>query len=160
MNTNRAKSAPDLSASCRAACAEISAAFANLPGARVGIDVASVHDIEDSLRLQGQRFLDRVFAPAEQAYADSAQGELRLQRLAARFAAKEAAIKALDLGESGVRWSDLETTHDAAGQPQLRFGGSIPARVHALVPSSISVSLTHHGDCAAAVVLVISHPKP
>lgn len=131
-----------------------SAAVTGHEGIRVGIDVASVQDVRASVLMHGERFLVRIFGPEELAYAQSSPSAM-FERLAARFAAKEAAIKAFDLAECGVRWSDLAVTRTASGAPRFTFGPSVPTWVADLPHEQIALSLTHHGDCAAAVVVVL-----
>src|SRR5689334_4452622 len=89
----------------RALSKELSAT--ELPMTRIGMDLVHIERIEASLREIGERFEKRMFTPAEIAYARSSPSQ-RAERLAARFAAKEAAIKALALSEVGVDWRDIE----------------------------------------------------
>ena len=91
-------------------------------GLRVGLDMMSVKDVQASLDEFGERFVDRLFSPAEQADALSVPA-LKAERLAARFAAKEAAIKAFDLSEAGVSWRELEVRCDDRGACRLHLHG-------------------------------------
>ena len=119
-------------------------------GVLVGVDVVAVSAIEASLETFGERFTRRIFSPHELSTANGSA-----QRLAARFAAKEAAIKAFDLAEAGVDWRHIELRTDAAGRPSLRFTGRALARVTALGPIDISVSLSHEEDVAFAAVVAL-----
>jgi len=91
-------------------------------GLRVGLDMTSVKDIQASLDEFGERFVERLFSATEQ--ADSAAvPALQAERLAARFAAKEAAIKAFGLSEAGVSWRELEVRCDEHGACRLHLHG-------------------------------------
>ena len=117
---------------------------------RVGIDAVSVRDIEDSMASFGDRFLRRLFTEHEIAMANGPA-----QRPAARSAAKEAAIKAFDLPEVGVAWRDIEVRSDESGRPCLKMSGRALAATDGMAPADISVSLTHEGGIALAVVVAL-----
>lgn len=119
---------------------------------RVGIDIVSISRIAESLERFGQRFLDRVFTADEIAYATSVPA-LSAQRLAARFAAKEAALKALQLADQGIRWTDVEVRRDQCGNCDLKLHGAAQAAARIGGIASLAVSLSHEGEYAAAVVL-------
>lgn len=100
------------------------------------------------------RFLERVFTAGEAAH--SAGRRNRAQHLAARFAAKEAAMKALGTGlSSGVTWHDFEVVTDSSGKPALRVTGKAASIARDQGMRSWSVSLTHSRLHAAAVVIVV-----
>ncbi len=100
------------------------------------------------------RFLERVFTPGEVAH--SAGRRNRAQHLAARFAAKEAAMKALGTGlSSGVTWHDFEVSTDSAGKPHLRVSGEAVVIARAAGIRGWNVSLTHTRLHAAAVVVAV-----
>ncbi len=111
---------------------------------RVGIDLVQISRIADSVAAFGDRFVRRVFTDDEVAYA----GE-KMERLAARFAAKEAAKKALEL--DGVSWRDIEVHRRPSGAVELRLHGS--AR-EAAGSAQFALSMSHEGDYATAVVVV------
>jgi holo-[acyl-carrier protein] synthase len=117
----------------------------------LGIDVASIERQRTALERFGDRFWQRILTVNER--ADLATRPDRALSLAGRFAAKEAAAKALG-GQPDVFWHDVEIRPDARGAPQLTFLG--PARVHAdrLRVRRILVSITHDAGVAAAVVVL------
>ena len=115
----------------------------------LGIDVASVERIQASLERFGDKFWQRILTPSEQ--LDLATRADRATALAGRFAAKEAAAKALG-GQPDVWWHEIEIRPNERGTPQVTFLG--PAREHAdrLGVRRIFVSITHDAGVAAAVV--------
>ena len=115
----------------------------------VGIDLVRLSRVRESMESFGDRFLRRIFTDAEIAYA-TAVPELTTERLAARFAAKEATMKALDLGDRGVGWREIEVTRGRSGAPALVLHGN--AR-EAAAEARLSVSLSHEGDYATAIVI-------
>jgi len=118
------------------------------PRLRVGIDLVQVSRIAESMSLFGDRFLRRVFTDAEIAYAESAP-DLSPMRLAARFAAKEAAKKALGL--DGIGWRQIEVQRAPTGAVELVLHGEAAAA--APEGGGLAVSLSHEGDYATAVVV-------
>lgn len=98
----------------------------------------------------GQRFLNRVYTPAEQQYCG-----LRMQRLAGRFAAKEAVSKVLGTGIRSIRWRELEILPDSRGKPTVRLHDRALAVAAGLNLGPISVSITHTGDLALAVAFAL-----
>jgi holo-[acyl-carrier protein] synthase len=121
----------------------------------LGVDVISVERIRAVHQRQGRRFLDRVYTPAEQAYCLGFRdpGE----RLAARWAAKEACMKALGTGwAAGVRFTDIAIGSDPAGAPMLQLSGTAHARALALRSITQHVSLSHADGMAVAVVVLES----
>ena len=119
----------------------------------VGIDLVRVSRIEESMSRFGARFLRRVFTEDEIAYATSSPSACA-ERLAARFAAKEAALKALKLADGGIPWTDLEVKRDASGQCELELHGSARRAVDERGSLSIALSLSHEDDYATAIVIV------
>ncbi len=115
----------------------------------LGIDLVQTSRVRESVATFGDRFLRRVFTDAEIEYANAAP-DLAMDRLAARFAAKEATIKALDLAETGVGWREIEVTRSSSGAPAIVLHGN--AR-DAAKGRALAVSLSHEGDYATAVVL-------
>lgn len=128
---------------------------------RVGVDVVMISHIEDSLRRFGQRFVDRLFSPRESSYAMQSR-ELAAQRLAARFAAKEAAIKAFGWSEASIDWRDIEVVRTDTGACHLELHGQAARLLAAWGPAQIALSLSHDGNYAVAVVTALpsSHSSP
>jgi holo-[acyl-carrier protein] synthase len=117
-----------------------------------GVDLAEVQRVRRSVERFGDRFLERVFTPAELAYAGD--GPRRDEHLAARFAAKEAVLKALGMGwAQGVGWTDIEVAREASGRPVLVLHGKAREVAVALGVRRWHVSLTHTGTMAMASVL-------
>lgn len=123
----------------------------------IGVDLCDIRRIADSLDRFGQRFLDRCFTPLEQSAcldrADTAQ------RLARRYAAKEAASKALGTGigeYAGLK--ELEVVSAPNGRPELRITGSALATLERMTPPGMTgtahISLTDEGDMAQAFVIL------
>jgi holo-[acyl-carrier protein] synthase len=121
----------------------------------VGMDLVDLARIEASLRDFGARFLDRVFTEGEQAYALAGveMNALRVERLGARFAAKEAALKALGLADRGVAWRDIEVLRDPSGAVSLALHGGACTLAQASGLIDTALSLSHDGGYAAAIVV-------
>ncbi len=118
-----------------------------------GIDVVEVGRIHDSVQRFGQRFLNRIFTAAEQAYC--IRKRRSAESLAARFAAKEAGAKALGTGIShGVNWLEIEVTREPGGRPALRFHGRAAEIAVRLGVARSALSLTHTGELAMASVVL------
>jgi holo-[acyl-carrier protein] synthase len=119
---------------------------------RVGLDLVSVETIADSLRTHGTRYLERVYSSAE--VADCRRGgEVDPQRLAARFAAKEATFKVLRVGDEAVAWTDVEVVRHRSGWVSLLLSGRAGTLAEAAGISELALSLSHEQGCAAAVVV-------
>ncbi len=117
-----------------------------------GIDAVEVARIGRLLDERGERFGERCFTGAERAYADSSRR--RIEHYAARFAAKEAVMKALGTGwAQGVGWTDIEVTRDDAGRPGVRLHGVAAEIAGRLGITRWSISLTHTGTVAVASVI-------
>lgn len=120
-----------------------------------GVDVIEVERVQDAILRHGERFLSRVYTPAE--LADCAG---RVESLAARFAAKEAAAKALGRGIGDVAWQEIEVIGDGNRAPQLSLYGEA-ARLAAEQGLAVwVVSLTHTREYAMAFVVAISIVPP
>ena len=117
-----------------------------------GIDIAEPKRLEDAVRRRGRRFLERVFTPAERAYCERHRN--RWERYAARFAAKEAAFKALGTGwRRGVRWREVEVTNEPGGRPTLTLSGQARKFAEAAGVKHISLSITHTPQFVLAQVI-------
>jgi holo-[acyl-carrier protein] synthase len=118
---------------------------------RVGFDLVQISKLEDSMRCFGDAFTLRLFTHGELDYA-SQGAQMVGQRLAARFAAKEALIKALGLSEAGVGWRDIEVVKLPDGDCALRLHGRVASLAQGIGLSGLWLSLSHDGDYAGAVV--------
>lgn len=118
-----------------------------------GIDLVEVARIQKSVDRFGRRFLDRVFTESEQAYC--LRKKNFAESLAARFAAKEAAAKALGTGIShGVSWREIEVVRARSGEPGLRFSGRAAVVAMRRGVHHAALSLTHTAGLAAASVVL------
>jgi holo-[acyl-carrier protein] synthase len=108
-----------------------------------GIDIVETHRIEQMLDEHGQRFLDRVYTPREQAYC-AMNTKRHIQHLAGRFAAKEAILKVLGTGwRGGIAWTDMEILNEPSGQPRLTLRGESLRIATELGISRWHVSISH-----------------
>lgn len=114
---------------------------------RTGIDLVEVKRVEKAI--QKQHFVDTVYTKKEQEYCD-ARGKGRGASYAARWAAKEAVVKALGTGLSGGALTDIEIINDEAGCPHVTLYGGIAERAESIGVLGISVSMTHVKEYAAA----------
>jgi holo-[acyl-carrier protein] synthase len=123
------------------------------PAERVGIDLVHIPRIAESLQRFGKRFQHKLFTADEIAYCTAAPAHAD-ERFAARFAAKEATIKALRLSNTGVSWRDMEVRRHESGECSLQLHGRAAAVAHddGLHPELL-LCLSHDGDYAAAVVM-------
>lgn len=121
----------------------------------MGIDIAEVPRIRQSIERFGQRFLERIFTDGEQRYCDSKAN--RMERYAARFAAKEAAMKALGTGwNHGVRWRDCEVVRMPGGRPTIAFHGKAGEFAAKLGVKNAALSISHTQEQAIAQVILES----
>ena len=129
----------------------------------MGFDLVQISRIADSISHFGDRFERRLFTRDELAYAkgsdggEVAEGQCA-ERLAARFAAKEATIKALNLGEDGIGWKNIEVRKLRGGACELALHGPVAKIANAMGLTDTSLSLSHDGDYAGAVVAMIFSP--
>lgn len=120
-----------------------------------GIDIAEVPRIAQSIERFGDRFLQRIFTEGEIRYCEAKAN--RVERYAARFAAKEAAMKALGTGwNHGVRWRDCEVVRKPGGRPTLAFHGRAGEFAAKMGVTNIALSLTHTAEQAMAQVILES----
>jgi len=118
-----------------------------------GIDIAEVPRIQQSIARFGDRFLRRIYTEGEIRYCDSKAN--RAERYAARFAAKEAAMKALGTGWShGVRWRDCEVVRLPGGRPSIAFHGEAGKVAARLGVKNAALSLSHTAEQAIAQVIL------
>lgn len=119
-----------------------------------GIDICEVHRIRQAIESDhGLRLKQRVFTPREIAYAERKANPF--ERFAARFAAKEAGMKALGTGwRGGIGWCDLEVSNLPSGRPTLLFHGKAKEIADRLGATNIALSLTHTAEQAMAMVIL------
>ncbi len=123
-----------------------------------GIDLVDCSRIEALIKRHGDRFIDRIFTKAEHDYA--VKNKNYLERLAGRFAAKEAVLKAIGTGWRGrICWTDIEVINTPLGQPRVHLSGQVQAIAERLGITQMSISITHTADfaIASAVALAESH---
>jgi len=119
----------------------------------IGIDLAEVGRIRNAIERHGRRFIDRIYTAAEIAYVERKAN--RYERYAARFAAKEAGMKAIGTGwKRGVRWQDFEVANLPSGRPTLRFHGVAAQIAESLMVRNIAISLTHTAEQGMAIVIL------
>ncbi len=127
---------------------------ANAVEVRCGVDLASVAAVHWSIDRFGDRYLQRIFTDYEVATCRGTR-PVAAGRLAARFAAKEATIKVLRPGSEGVDWRSIEVRQSATGAADVVLSGSAAQLARDVRMHTISVSLTHEGDMAGAVVVAV-----
>lgn len=126
-------------------------------GIRVGIDLCSVQDVADSVATFGDRYLRRVYTDDELEYCGR-DPERSAERLAARFAAKEAAVKVLRPRDARPEWRTIEVRRDPAGWCELSLTGSAAQLAREADITSMAVSLSHEAGMANAVVVATLQP--
>ena len=121
-----------------------------------GVDLCEVARIKKAiLSPHGLRLVERVYTPREIAYAQCRVNVY--ERFAARFAAKEAGMKALGTGwRGGIAWQDLEVVNLPSGRPTLKLHGKAAERAEKMGVRNISLSLTHTAEQAMAIVILES----
>ncbi|MDP9267864.1 MAG: holo-[acyl-carrier-protein] synthase [Acidobacteriota bacterium] len=118
-----------------------------------GIDITEVPRIAAAIERHGERFLHRIFTAAEIRYCESKKN--RVERYAARFAAKEAAMKAIGTGwRQGVAWKEIEVGREPGGRPTVHFSGKVKQHAERLGAKRASLSLTHTEQTAMAQVIL------
>jgi holo-[acyl-carrier protein] synthase len=118
-----------------------------------GVDLCEVDRIQAAIGRHGRRILERVFTAREIAYAERKAN--KYERYAARFAAKEAGMKALGTGwRGGLGWTDIEVTNLPSGRPTLSFHGKAAEIAEKLGVRNVSLSITHTAVQAMAMVIL------
>ena len=121
--------------------------------AGIGVDIVDIARIQALLDRYGERFLRRVYTEEEIAYA--MRGANRAERLAGRFAVKEAVMKALGTGKSqGILWRDVETLRARSGKPEVRLHGQAVRWAELRGGGAVHASITHDGGKAVAFVIL------
>jgi len=119
-----------------------------------GIDLVEVSRIAGMLERHAERFLERVFTPAEAAHSDGKRRQS--EHLAGRFAAKEAVLKALGTGwAEGIAWTDIEVVALRSGRPSLKLSGKAAALAAEGGVESWHISITHTAEHAMASVIAV-----
>ena len=131
----------------------------------IGSDILDIRRIERTIERHGDRFLERIFTTAERAKAEKRTERIRAATYAKRFAAKEAASKALGTGfRAGVFWRDLGVVNLPSGQPTLRLTGGAAERLKAITPAGhgavIALTMTDEFPYAQAMVVITAVPRP
>lgn len=118
----------------------------------LGLDIAEIDRMAAAIERHGAPIIERLYTPREVAYCESHKN--RYERYAGRFAAKEAAMKALGTGWSrGVRWRDIEVTRETGGKPTLNLAGVAMEIAGRMGVKNISLTITHSGNLALAQVI-------
>jgi len=118
-----------------------------------GVDITEVGRVAEAVERFGERFLRRVFTPAEVAYCSSKRN--KIERLAARFAAKEAALKALGTGlRHGITWQQVEVRRQPGSRPTIALSGVAAQYAARLGVKHVSLSLSHTAEQAIAMVIL------
>jgi len=120
-----------------------------------GIDLVDCPRIEAMIERHGERFIQRVFTAAEQAYAEANKNGI--EKLAGRFAAKEAVLKLMGTGWRGkIAWTDVEVINNSSGQPEVTLSGEVERIAGKLGIKHISVSITHTANFAIASAVALA----
>jgi holo-[acyl-carrier protein] synthase len=120
-----------------------------------GVDITEVGRVAEAVERFGDRFLRRVFTPLEIEYCCSKRN--KAERLAARFAAKEAAMKALGTGlRHGVTWQQVEVRRVPGSRPMIVFSGAAAQHAARLGAKHVSLSISHSAEQAIAMVILES----
>jgi holo-[acyl-carrier protein] synthase len=118
----------------------------------MGVDIAEVGRIREAIERHGEPFLRRVYTPDEREYCERFRN--KYERYAGRFAAKEAAMKALGTGwRRGVRWVDFEVVREMGGRPTVRLDGEARKIAEGMGVKRIALSITHTESLALAQVI-------
>jgi len=125
----------------------------------VGMDTVQVSALAASLAQFGERFVERLFTAGEQRLAGRAPPQ-RAERLAARFAAKEAALKAFGWSEAGLHWHQIEVVGEPGEPPRLVLHGQAAALLRSLAVTDLSLSLSHACDLVVALARPDLAPLP
>jgi holo-[acyl-carrier protein] synthase len=119
-----------------------------------GIDLVDCPRIEKMIQRHGDRFIKKIFTAAEQAYAEANKN--KIEKLAGRFAAKEAVLKLIGTGWRGkIAWTDIEIINNSAGQPEVTLDGEVKKIADKLGVKHISVSITHTANFAIASAVTL-----
>jgi holo-[acyl-carrier protein] synthase len=123
----------------------------------VGIDVQPIDEVEASIKEFGARYTHRLFTDDE--IASCGEGPAAASSLAGRFAAKEAVLKILDLNEIVPRWRSIEVRRSTCGRPEVALHGEAAKLAHSQGILEISLSISHGGGIASAIVIAQATPR-
>lgn len=119
----------------------------------VGVDLVKPARIKEMIERHGDRFLQRVFTPKE--LEDCLGKANQNEKLAARFAAKEAMVKAIGIGmRNGITWLDIEIRNDGMGKPEVNTHGKCKQMLQILNVGVVHVSLSHVNEIAVAMIIL------
>jgi holo-[acyl-carrier protein] synthase len=119
---------------------------------RVGVDLVSVDSVREAIETHAERYLERIYTERELQDCRTPAG-VDPERLAARFAAKEATLKALRPDEVGIPWHTIEVRRHAAGWVDLELSGQAAALAAQIGVTELALSIAHEGGFATAVVI-------
>jgi len=120
-----------------------------------GIDLVDCPRIEAMVERHGKRFIERIFTASEQAYAEANKNGI--EKLAGRFAAKEAILKLMGTGWRGkIAWTDVEVINNSSGQPEVTLSGEVEKIAGKLGIKHISISITHTANFAIASAVALT----
>lgn len=123
-----------------------------------GIDLVDFPRIAEMIERHGERFMNRIFTGTEQAYAKSTRNEI--EKLAGRFAAKEAILKLVGTGWRGkIAWTDIEVVNNPMGQPEVTLTGEVKKIAEKLGIGHISISITHTANFAIASAVALTRKE-
>ncbi len=114
--------------------------------------MVSIDTVRGSIRTHGEHYLERIYTQCELEDCRTSQG-IDPERLAARFAAKEATLKVLRPRDEGIPWNSIEVRRDQGGWVELELSGPAAALATAAGLTELSLSITHEGEFAAAIVV-------
>lgn len=117
----------------------------------IGVDIAAIHRIDEAIKRHGERFLRRVFTAGERAVCSKRRDAAPC--FAARFAAKEAVMKALGCGWGPVGWGDIELVREATGRPSVRLHGNAARLAAQQRIDTIHISMSHERQHAVAYAI-------
>ncbi len=119
----------------------------------LGVDVMQPSRIRSAVQRRGESFLRRIYTDREQEYC--CRGKNCYERLAARWAGKEAVMKALGSGLSGFRWVDVQILPSQGGAPEVHLSGGAARRAERLGVVEVQLSLSHSKDVAIATAVLL-----
>jgi holo-[acyl-carrier protein] synthase len=126
---------------------------------RVGTDLVFIDTVRESIESHGEHYLERVYTQRELSDCRTAEG-IDAERLAARFAAKEATLKVLRPRDEGIPWNSIEVCRDPFGWVELELTGPAAALATEAGVTELSLSIAHEGDFASAVVVASCSSGP